>query len=284
MRDARHETRDAKEGFFRSCLASRVSRLELRYEGMSGDPSIRIAELERQVAQLTEQHAAALRELEAFAYAVSHDLRAPLRSLSGFSQALLESLPADDPKTHHHLLRIQQASRKMSELIDALLALSRIARAEMHAREMDLTQLCGQVASALKAKHPARIIHFTITPGLHAYADQRLIRTALEALLDNAVKFSASRAEAHIAVRCSAEGVFEIADNGIGFDMAYIDKLFKPFQRLHAEAEFPGIGTGLATAFRVVARHNGRIWLKSTPDGTTAFFVLNARQGTPAPT
>jgi light-regulated signal transduction histidine kinase (bacteriophytochrome) len=243
----------------------------------------RIAHLERQVASLTEQHAAALRELEAFSYAVSHDLRAPLRSLSGFSQALFESSDANDTKTRHYLERIQQASRRMSDLIDALLTLSRVSRAELYSRDVDLSQLCLEAGNAVKAADPARDISIRIEPGLRAQADPRQLRAAIDALLSNAVKFSAKRSNTVVEIGRTSDGAFFVKDNGAGFDMAYVDKLFKPFQRLHAESDYPGIGIGLALVQRIVARHNGRCWMASDRNGTTAFFTLNdpAQHGRP---
>jgi signal transduction histidine kinase len=251
---------------------------------MSDPRDLRIATLEREVAQLTEQHAAASRELEAMTYAVSHDLRAPLRSLSGFSQALVETLDGQDVKSRHYLERIQQASRKLSELLDALLALSRIARAELHPRSLDLTQLCVDAAAAAKAKYPERHIAINIAPDLRAFADQRLLRSALDALLENALKFSAKRTHTVIDIGSVAANTFFVADNGVGLDMTYADKLFKPFQRLHLDTEYPGVGLGLALVQRVAARHNGRAWLTSEPDkGTRVLIGLNLAQGTSAP-
>jgi light-regulated signal transduction histidine kinase (bacteriophytochrome) len=238
----------------------------------------RIAELEQKVALLTEQSDAARRELEAFAYAVSHDLRAPLRSLSGFSQALIE-LPAGnlDPKAQHYLSRIQQAGRKMAELIDALLSLSRISRADMQMRSLDLTQLCHDAANAIAGKYPDHRLVVSIAPNMMTYGDSRLIRTAMELLFDNAWKFSTQRSDAHVEVGHDDTTYF-VRDNGAGFDMAYAEKLFRPFQRLHAETQFAGIGIGLATVQRIISRHNGRTWAEAQPDqGTTIFFSIPRR-------
>jgi signal transduction histidine kinase len=245
--------------------------------------SARIADLERQIAELTQQNASATRELDAFAYAVSHDLRAPLRSLLGFSQALLESNASNDgdaAKTRHYLERIQQASRKLSELIDALLSLSRISRAELHCREFDFSQLCREAAAAVLAKNTTRSIEITIVPNQFAYGDQRLVRTAVDLLLDNACKFTALQSAPRIEIGRTAEGEFYIADNGAGFDPVYAEKLFKPFQRLHGEPEFAGIGIGLATVQRIIARHAGTIRIDAKLNGgVTAFFALPAASG-----
>jgi light-regulated signal transduction histidine kinase (bacteriophytochrome) len=234
-----------------------------------------IVELQTQVAQLTEQCASARRELEAFSYAVSHDLRAPLRSLSGFSQALIE-LPSGsgDPKAQHYVNRIQEAARKLAELIDALLSLSRIARADMQLRELNITQLCQEAAAATARKFPERSIDISIAPSMTTQGDSRLLRMAFELLFDNAWKFTAARQPATVTVGQEGDTFF-VRDNGIGFDMAYAEKLFRPFQRLHAEAQFGGIGIGLATTQRIVARHGGRIWIEAQPDhGVTVFFSV----------
>jgi light-regulated signal transduction histidine kinase (bacteriophytochrome) len=240
--------------------------------------SARIAELERQVAALTEQVATARRELEALSYAVSHDLRAPLRSLSGFSQALAE-LPNDtlDPKAAHFLDRIQQASRKLSTLIDALINLSRIARADMQPRALDFTQLCTEVAASVSARYPDRVVQLDIAPGMTAFGDSRMLRTAMENLLDNAWKSVAHRSHATVSVAQEGD-TYVVRDNGLGFDMTYAEKLFRPFQRMHADMQFPGIGVGLAAVQRIVARHGGRVWADAKPDHGAAFnFTLSAQ-------
>jgi signal transduction histidine kinase len=245
-------------------------------------PEQRIAELERQVALLKEQNAEAMRELDSFAYAVSHDLRAPLRSLSGFSQALLEGNEADAGKSRHYLERIQQASKKMSELIDALLSISRVSRAEVHFRDIDFSRLCSDAIAAVGAKYPDRSIAVEIAPGLRCFGDPRLVRNAVELLIDNAYKFTARTDGARIDIGVSEAGEFYIADNGAGFDPAYADKLFKPFQRLHAEPQFTGIGVGLATVHRIMSRHGGRIRIQGNLDGgATVFLALTPPQGTP---
>jgi light-regulated signal transduction histidine kinase (bacteriophytochrome) len=235
----------------------------------------RIAELERQVALLTEQCAAARRELEAFTYAVSHDLRAPLRSLSGFSQALIE-LPSGnvDPKAQHYLNRIQQAGRKMADLMDALLGLSRISRADLQLRQLNFTQLCEEAKNSVSGKFPERTLVTHIASDMTAYGDSRLLRTAMELLFDNAWKFTVQRRDATLSVG-QQESIYFVRDNGAGFDMDYADKLFRPFQRLHADAQFTGIGIGLASVQRIIARHGGRVWAEAQPNqGTTVFFSL----------
>jgi light-regulated signal transduction histidine kinase (bacteriophytochrome) len=234
--------------------------------------------LEQRVAERTRQLEAANRELESFAYAVSHDLRAPLRSLSGFSQILQESASGLDDKSRHYLQRIQEASQRMSGLIEDLLGLSRIGRSEFSARPLDLSQVCAEAAAAVRERCPGRNVELTIAPGMNVTGDARLLRIALENLLNNAWKFTVHAAPARISVgmRQEPEGlVYFVSDNGVGFDMSYAGKLFVPFQRLHAEAEFPGSGIGLVTVQRIIARHGGRIWAQARPnEGATFCFTL----------
>lgn len=237
------------------------------------------ADLEHRVTERTRQLEAANRELEAFAYAVSHDLRAPLRSMSGFSQILQETAPAGlDEKSRHYLQRIQDASLRMSGLIEDLLNLSRIGRSELTARPISLSQIAGEAAASMRERYPAREVHLEIAPGMDVNADPRLLRIALENLLGNAWKYTArtSQAQVNVGTQASEHGpVYFVRDNGIGFDMKYADKLFVPFQRLHPETEFPGSGIGLVTIQRIIARHGGRIWADAKPDeGATFYFTL----------
>lgn len=239
----------------------------------------RIAELEREVAQLKEQSAAARRELESLSYAISHDLRAPLRSLSGFSQVLLEQSAGQlDAQASHYLARIQQAGAKVSELIDALLGLSRISRADIHLRTLDFTQLCSEALTTIQSKYSARVVDVAIEPGMTIVGDGRLLRNAMELLLDNAFKFTSQQPAARIAIgtRTGEYGLeYFIDDNGVGFDMSYADKLFRPFQRLHTEVQFAGLGIGLASVQRIIARHDGRIWAQAQPNqGAKFIFCL----------
>lgn len=239
------------------------------------------AELERRVAERTLQLESANRELEAFAYAVSHDLRAPLRSMSGFSQILYDTAPQGlDEKSRHYLRRIHEASQRMSALIEDLLSLSRISRAELVSRPANLSQIAAEAAAAVRDRHPGRNVILTIEPGMMINGDTRLMRIAMENLLDNAWKYTAKAEQANITVG-SQPGehgpVYFVRDNGVGFDMAYSAKLFGPFQRLHTESEFPGTGIGLVTVQRIVARHGGRIWADAqVNNGATFYFTLGA--------
>lgn len=239
-------------------------------------------ELEQRVVERTVQLESANRELEAFAYAVSHDLRAPLRSMSGFSQILYDTAPAGlDDKSRHYLRRIHDASLRMSQLIEDLLSLSRISRAELVARPANLSQISADAAAAVRDHYPGRSVQLTIEPGMTIHGDTRLMRIAMENLLDNAWKYTTNTGQASVAVG-SQPGehgpVYFVRDNGVGFDMAYSAKLFGPFQRLHSETDFPGTGIGLVTVQRIVARHGGRIWADAELNrGATFYFTLGAQ-------
>jgi len=238
-------------------------------------------ELEQRVAERTRQLESANRELEAFAYAVSHDLRAPLRSMSGFSQILYDSAPPQlDDKSRHYLRRIHDSSLRMSTLIEDLLSLSRINRSELTLRPVDLSQIAAESGATVRDRYPGRAVELTIEPGMTVNGDTRLLRIAMENLLDNAWKYSAGATPAKIEVgsQPTPEGrIYFVRDNGIGFDMQYAGKLFGPFQRLHSEAQFPGSGIGLVTVQRILARHGGRIWAHAEPDrGATFHFTLGS--------
>jgi PAS domain S-box-containing protein len=237
------------------------------------------AELEQRVRDRTAQLEAANQELEAFAYSVSHDLRAPLRGVDGWSLALLEDYHERlDERGRQYLERVRSETQRMGVLIDDLLQLSRLNRAEMRRVEVDLTRLASQIAARLLEAHPGRRIEFDIEPGLKASGDAGLLEVALTNLLGNAVKFTGKRARAHIEVgkaRHNGEPAFYVRDNGAGFDMTYAGRLFGPFQRLHRTSEFQGAGIGLATVQRAIRRHGGRVWAEAQPDrGATFYFVL----------
>jgi signal transduction histidine kinase len=220
------------------------------------------------------------RELESFSYSVSHDLRAPLRSIDGFSRALVEDAgPVLDREAHGHLDRIRKATQRMGGLIDDLLALSRVSRAEMKRERVDLTALAEQIVGDLQRRPPARHVAVAITPGLAVEGDPDLLRLALDNLLDNAWKFSGRRIDATIEVGETrdedGDPAFFVRDNGAGFDPAYAPNLFAPFQRLHAASEFPGTGIGLATVHRIVRRHGGHVWADGEVDrGACFYFTL----------
>jgi len=221
------------------------------------------------------------RELESFSYSVSHDLRAPLRSIDGFSQALVEDIGEELPDAaRSHLDRIRHATRRMGRLIDDLMALSKVGRAEMSRERVDLSEVAEQVVAELRRQQPARQIAVTIAPGLTARADAPLVRLALQNLIENAWKFTSRRDGSTIEIGQSRDGergpAFFVRDNGAGFDPEYAHKLFGPFQRLHAVSEFPGTGIGLATVQRIVHRHGGRVWAEGQINGGACFyFTLN---------
>jgi PAS domain S-box-containing protein len=233
-------------------------------------------ELERRVQERTTQLQAANQELEAFAYSVSHDLRAPLRAIDGFSRALQEDyIEALDAQGQHYFRRIREAVSHMGNLIDDLLNLSRISRSELNPAPLDLSALAQSVAGALLARQQQREIELEVAPGMQAIADENLMKIVLENLISNAIKFSAGATPPRIQVgadRQDGKTVFYVKDNGVGFDMAYADKLFVPFQRLHSAAEFPGTGIGLVTVKRIITRHGGRVWTEAAPDTGAAFY------------
>ncbi|HVT08695.1 MAG TPA: ATP-binding protein, partial [Polyangia bacterium] len=244
-------------------------------------------ELERTVAHRTQELVAANKELEAFSYSVSHDLRAPLRAIDGFSKALVEDyatlLPADAQEL---LSDVRQAAQRMAGLIDDLLRLSRVTRAPLTRTRVDLTHLAETLVAELRRADPGREVTVHIQPGLIVEADEALIRIALENLFGNAWKFTARQAHPEIWFGSQIVGggrAFFVRDNGAGFNMAYADKLFVSFQRLHASAEFPGTGIGLATVQRVVRRHGGRAWAVGEPGrGATFSFTLDEEGGATA--
>ena len=237
--------------------------------------------LERRVEQRTRQLESANRELEAFVHAVSHDLRAPLRSMAGFSQALQDVTAAElDDKARHYLQRIQDASQRMSDLIDDLLILSRISQSAMQPREINVSQLASDSGASIRERYPGRDVALTIEPGMMVHGDARLLRIAMDNLLDNAWKYTAPRLKATVVVGSElkeGEQRYFVADNGVGFDMAYAQNLFGPFQRMHAESQFAGTGIGLVTVQRILARHGGRIWADAKVDQGARFtFTLPA--------
>jgi light-regulated signal transduction histidine kinase (bacteriophytochrome) len=223
-------------------------------------------------------------ELEAFSYSVSHDLSAPLRSIDGFSQALLEDcLDQLDATGQDYLRRIRAASQRMGQLIDDLLALSRVTRSEMHLESVDLSRVASRICTALQQAHPKQQVDFAIQPGLRAQADPQLLQVVLENLLNNAWKFTSKHPQARIEFGAISQAndipIYFVRDDGVGFDMTYTDKLFGPFQRLHSMQEFPGNGIGLATVQRIVHRHGGRVWAEGAVErGATIYFTLAAEE------
>jgi signal transduction histidine kinase len=239
-------------------------------------------DLERRVAERTAELEAANQHLEAFSYSVSHDLRSPLRAISGFSDALAEECAAAlGQEGLQHLERVRGGVRRMGELIDGMLALSRVMKVELRRVPVDLSAIAEEVGHDVRASTPERAAEFVIQMGLRAMGDPALLRAVLTNLFENAWKFTAHCAKARIEFGQrgveAGRPVFFLRDNGAGFDMQYADKLFGVFQRLHRQEEFPGTGVGLATVQRIVIRHGGRIWAEARRDeGATFFFTLPA--------
>jgi light-regulated signal transduction histidine kinase (bacteriophytochrome) len=226
-------------------------------------------------------------ELEAFSYSVSHDLRAPLRSIDGFSQALLEdALEQLDPSSQDYLRRIRSATQKMGHLIDDMLNLSRVTRSDMVKESVDLSRIASRICTDFQQAFPDRQVEFVIQKGLMTLADPRLLRIVLDNLLNNAWKFTSqndrSRIEFGSIEQENGTTAYFVRDDGVGFDMVFLDKLFRPFQRLHGMREFPGNGIGLATVQRIVHRHGGTVWAESAVNQGSAFYFTLAESETNA--
>jgi light-regulated signal transduction histidine kinase (bacteriophytochrome) len=235
-------------------------------------------DLERRVRERTAELEMVNQELEAFSYSVAHDLRAPVRRIAGFGQALLEDC-ADrlDPQGARYVAVIHQSAHRMSQLIDDLLAFSRASHASFRREHVDVSELARAVLARLQEAQPERRVEIAIAPGLVASADPRLLEVVLANLLGNAWKFTGKRAEARIEVAGERPGVYQVRDNGAGFDPAKAAQVFGVFQRLHAPHEFEGTGIGLATVERIIQRHGGRIWAEAEVDvGATFSFTLEA--------
>jgi len=235
------------------------------------------------LARAKEEAELASRELESFSYSVAHDLRAPLRSIDGFSQALLEDYGEKlDGEGRRYLSFVRESAQHMAELIDDLLALSRVARSELRCETVDLSAIARQVVARLERAHPGRRVEVTIEEGLLCEGDQRLLSVVLENLLGNAWKFTSKKERAHVELRSAVvddRPAFVVRDDGAGFDMAYAGKLFGVFQRLHSASDFDGTGVGLATVQRVVHRHRGRVWAEgSVGEGASFYFTIESRE------
>ena len=239
-------------------------------------------DLERRVSELTAQLDAANRELESLTYSISHDLRAPLRHLRGFSDLLLERLGAAEATTAQYARTIADAAQQMGRLIDDLLALSHVVRAELRVQDVDLNALIEDARGECARAAGGRDIAWKIGELPRVRGDPAMLRTALVHLLSNAVKFTAKRSAAIIEIEASRKETGEIVlfvrDNGAGFDMRYVGRLFGMFQRLHREDEFEGRGAGLAIVQRIVRRHGGRVWAEGELGRGAVFYVaLNER-------
>jgi signal transduction histidine kinase len=273
-------------------IAAELAEAKLKTEAAAVELRQLNEALEERVSLRTRELESANRELEAFSYSVSHDLRAPLRTIDGFSLALEEDYAeAVDAAGRDYIRRVRNGVQRMGQLIDALLQLSRITRADLVREEFDMGEVARSVVAELQVGirktgnnefginetgSPAREIKFRLGDGPPASGDPKLLRVALENLIGNAVKFSSKVPEPEVEFGWdAAEQAWFVRDNGAGFDMFYADKLFNAFNRLHGDKDFKGSGIGLATVARVVRRHHGRIWADSTVGrGATFWFTL----------
>jgi light-regulated signal transduction histidine kinase (bacteriophytochrome) len=238
-----------------------------------------IRKLNSQLVQRSAQLEASNKELEAFSYSVSHDLRAPLRGIDGFSQAVLEDYDEKlDESGRSYLRRVRAASQRMSQLIDAMLNLARLTRAEIHTKTFDMSAVVRAVLDDFQKMEPDREVECIVADNVFATADTQLLRAVLENLLGNAWKFTRQQAHPRIEFghgQYKGQSAYFVTDNGAGFDMTYVHKLFGAFQRLHAYTEYPGVGVGLATVHRIIQRHGGQIWAEGAVDqGATFHFTL----------
>lgn len=236
-------------------------------------------ESDRRLAELKAELDAANDELAALSYAIGHDFRAPVRAIIGFSEAVLEDYAGDlNPKGQDYLRRVSAAASRLSTLIDDLLHLSQVTRADMQRAPVDLSGLARSITGNLARAEASRQVTSVIAEGLQAIGDERLLRTALDNLLGNAWKFSSKAEKAMVefgSLLIDGEQTYFVRDNGAGFDAAYAARLFSPFQRLHSEEDFAGRGIGLAIVRRVVHRHGGRVWAEAAVGkGATVFFTL----------
>lgn len=255
-----------------------IGEMSRHFDAMTHSLRLSFAQIERSNQEL----AALNQEIESFSYSVSHDLRGPLRSMDGFSLALLEDC-ADrlDDEGKDYLQRIRAASQRMGRLIDELLGLSRVTRADLKIKPVNLSEIAREIADALDQQQPERAVSWEIDSGMTVQADRALMQIVMQNLLENAWKFTSKTAQPVIhvgALERHGEKICFVADNGVGFDMTYADRLFGAFQRLHHENEFAGTGIGLAIVHRIFRRHGGKVWAQAEPgEGATFFFSL---QGT----
>ncbi len=238
-----------------------------------------VRQLNQNLQKQNKELALINRELESFAYSVSHDLRAPLRSIDGFSQALLEDYSGQiDDTGKDYLQRIRAATQRMGQLIDELLALSRVTRSDLRKETVDLSAIATTIATELRQSAPQREVEIVIQEGMTVTGDSRLMRIMLINLFENAWKFTSKHPRARIEfglVNRDGKKIYFVKDDGAGFDMAYAHKLFGAFQRLHSMADFPGNGIGLATIQRIIHRHGGQVWAEGAIEqGATFYFTL----------
>jgi signal transduction histidine kinase len=292
VKEARENTRNeilvaAVLLFLLTFAGAALLSVEIRYErGLAANLEVSekkyrdLAEnLEEQVENRTRELEQVNKELSAFAYSVSHDLRAPLRAIDGFSQIVLEDYSDRLDSTGQDMLnRIRSGARRMGQLIQSLLELSRVTRQDLRSERVSLTSMAESIVEELSQGSPSRKVEVTIAPDLEVHADPQLMRVVMDNLIGNAWKFTSKTEAGRIEVgKTNANGssAYYVRDNGSGFDSTYAGRLFTPFQRLHSESEFEGTGIGLATVQRVINRHGGKIWAESTRGaGATFFFAL----------
>jgi light-regulated signal transduction histidine kinase (bacteriophytochrome) len=258
---------------------TRHIRMELLQRELEASEASVAKEIAETRAALIEELEFKNKELEAFSYSVSHDLRAPVRSIDGFSQLLLEEYSDKlDARGQEYVQRVRASAQRMGELIDDMLALSRVGRAELSRTQVNLSDAARLVAAEFAQREPGRSVECDIEDGLVAQVDRRLIQIVFENLLGNAWKYTGKVAAARIEFRAEPRHdnlVYMVRDNGVGFDMAFTSKLFTPFVRLHSNDDFPGTGIGLATVQRIIERHGGRVWAEGAVDqGATVYFTI----------
>lgn len=237
------------------------------------------AELEDHVRRRTQELEVANQELESFSYSVSHDLRGPVRAIQGFAEIALEECQTNNPAAAaERLERVIKAAERMNKLIDAFISMARISRAELTIEPVNLSRIAEEAVGFMRSANPGRDVEVVIAPGLDCHGDERLLRIAVENLISNAWKFTSRKEKPRIEVgETTQEGrrVFFVRDNGAGFDRALAHKLFQAFERLHHASQFEGLGVGLNTVYRVIGKHNGRVWAEGAEgEGATFFFTL----------
>jgi two-component system NtrC family sensor kinase len=287
-------SKSSEFGVLKARVRAQIRRKQFEDENRSIRERLLRSELEaveaQSARQLAEVRAALVdeltrknRELEAFSYSVSHDLRAPLRRIDGFSRMLIDEYAGVlDERGKDYLSRVRGSAQRMARLIDDLLQLSRVGRAELNRSRVDVSAMVASIVEELARAEPERQVELSIEPGVVAEADSPLLRVVLDNLLGNAWKFTAKAAQARIEFgvdRSGGEPTYFVRDNGAGFDQAYAHKLFGPFQRLHDDRDFPGTGIGLATVYRIIDRHGGRVTAQGKPgEGATLAFTLPAQR------
>lgn len=263
------------KGRFDGPLLARALRYAIERKRAGDEIATLNLDLEARVQRRTAELAAANQELEGILHALTHDLRTPLRSIHGFAELLLdEAADKLDPEARDYLDRLVGASERLETVLDALLTLSRLTRTTLRWERLDITALTDRVIADQRRAWPDHPCECEIQRGMHAVGDPRLVRIALNQLVANAFKFTRDAHPARVTIGQEGDAFF-VRDNGIGFDMAFADNLFKPFQRLHPDEGFEGIGIGLATAWRIIQRHGGRMWGEGrTGEGATFWFTL----------